>query len=139
MTIKEGPQFWEMIGKFNSPKNYTELHSIDSDAYFSTNDPTTITTISFQLNRDLRVMECGSDPIDSIAYAIALTGGFLFLGYAVLKTFFQIYVPWLMYSETVRLLFKIDPRPPRKKRSELRMQKKDPMEMIKEAQANVRS
>lgn len=63
-------------------------------------------------------------------YAFALIGGLLFFGYAVLKAFFNIYVPWQMNAETVRLLFKIDPRRPKKKRSELRMAKKDPMELL---------
>jgi hypothetical protein len=58
--------------------------------------------------------------------AIALTGGLFFAGYVVLKFFFSIYVPWLMYAESVRLLFKIDPRKPKKPRSELRLAKKDP-------------
>jgi len=44
-----------------------------------------------------------------------------------------------MNAETVRLLFKIDPRKPRKKRSELRMAKKDPMELLKEAKENVKA
>jgi hypothetical protein len=72
-------------------------------------------------------------------HAVALTGGFLFLGYSVLKVFFSIYVPWQMNAETVRLLFKIDPRKPRKKRSELRLSKKDPLELLKEAKENVRA
>jgi hypothetical protein len=72
-------------------------------------------------------------------YAFALIGGLLFFGYAVLKAFFQIYVPWQMYAETVRLLFKIDPRPVRKKRSELRMQRKDPAELLKEARDSVQA
>jgi hypothetical protein len=59
--------------------------------------------------------------------------------YAILRGFFSLYVPWLMYSETTRLLFKIDPRPPKKRRSELRMQRKDPQELLKEARANVQN
>jgi hypothetical protein len=135
MTIKEGPQFWEMLGFFNTPKNFTELPSnlIQTEAYFDMNDNTTISAVTFQLNRHLRILQHGDDPTDSICYAVALTGGFLFLGYAVLRVFFSIYVPWMMYSETVRLLFKLDPRKPRAKRSELRMSKKDPLELIKEA------
>ena len=70
-------------------------------------------------------------------YAIALTGGLSFAGYFVLKLFFQFYVPWLMYAETVRLLFKIDPRKPKKKRSELRLAKKDPEDLLKEARDNI--
>ena len=68
--------------------------------------------------------------------AIALTGGLMFTGYIVLKCFFSIYVPWLMHAETVRLLFKIDPRKPKKKRSELRLARKDPEELLKEAREN---
>lgn len=70
-------------------------------------------------------------------FAVALIGGLMFFLYTILKAFFQVYVPWMMYAETVRLLFKIDPRKQRKKRSELRMQKKEPMELLKEARDNV--
>lgn len=68
--------------------------------------------------------------------AIALTGGLIVFGYVLLKAFFNIYVPWLMYAETVRLLFKVDPRKPKKPRSELRLAKKDPEELLKEAKEN---
>lgn len=63
----------------------------------------------------------------------------MFCLYIVLKAFFSIYVPWLMYAETVRLLFKIDPRKPKKPRSELRLSRKEPSELIKEAKDNVKS
>ena len=35
-----------------------------------------------------------------------------------------------MYAETVRLLFKIDPRKPKKPRSEIRLAKKEPEELL---------
>lgn len=38
-----------------------------------------------------------------------------------------------MYAETVRLLFKVDQRKPKKPRSELRLAKKEPDELLKEA------
>lgn len=63
----------------------------------------------------------------------------MFCLFVVLKVLFNIYVPWLMYAETVRLLFKIDPRKPKKPRSELRLAKKDPEELLREAQENVRA
>ena len=72
-------------------------------------------------------------------YAIAILGGFIFLSFTILKTFFGIFVPWLKWAETVRLIFKIDPRIPKKKRSELRMAKKDPRDLIKEARENIKN
>jgi hypothetical protein len=90
------------------------------------------------LNRSLHVIKYG-DNTNSIAYAIALTGGLMFCLYIVLKIFFNIYVPWLMHAETVRLLFKIDPRKPKKPRSERRMVKKEPADLIREARENVKN
>jgi hypothetical protein len=72
-------------------------------------------------------------------YAIALLGGFMFAGFTVLKFIFSIYVPWLKWAETVRLLFKIDPRVPKKPRSELRLRRKDPHDLIREAKENIKN
>lgn len=125
---------------YNKPQDFMEVPAelVRSEAYYNNTDPYTVSEVTFQLNRDLRMIQFG-DGRDSIMYACALTGGFMFLIYSVLKAFFQIYVPWLMYAETVRLLFKIDPRKPKKPRSELRLAKKDPADLLREAQENVRA
>lgn len=129
-----------MFGIYNKPQEFIEVPAelVRSEAYYNNTDPYTVSEVTFQLNRDLRMIQFG-DGRDSIMYACALTGGLMFLIYAVLKAFFQIYVPWLMYAETVRLLFKIDPRKPKKPRSELRLAKKDPAELLREAQESVRA
>ena len=68
--------------------------------------------------------------------ALAMTGGLFALIYVFLKFLFGMYVPWLMHSESVRLLFKVDPRKPKKKRSERRLLTKEPDELLKEAKEN---
>lgn len=109
-----------------------------TEPFYSTTDQTTVGVITFQLTRNLKVIQYG-DNTKSIMYAIALLGGFIFFSFTLLKTFFGIFVPWLKWAETVRLIFKIDPRVPKKKRSELRMAKKDPRDLIKEARDNIKN
>jgi len=129
-----------MFGVLNEPLNLLEVPKslVITEPYYNLTDTSTVELISFQLTRDLKIIQYG-DVTRSIMYAIALLGGFMFAGFTVLKFIFSIYVPWLKWAETVRLLFKIDPRVPKKPRSELRLRRKDPLDLIREAKENIKN
>jgi len=129
-----------MFGVLNEPLNLLEVPKslVITEPYYNLTDTSTVELISFQLTSDLKIIQYG-DVTRSIMYAIALLGGFMFAGFTVLKFIFSIYVPWLKWAETVRLLFKIDPRVPKKPRSELRLRRKDPLDLIREAKENIKN
>lgn len=112
-----------MLGVAGTEYNFLYAKEIEQRPFTEVHKKNKVkASIEFQVSSDLRVQ--AEEVTNTIAVMFGIIGGQIIFCVLICSLFFSRFVPWLMYVEIIRELFKVDPSKAKKPKAVRKFEKK---------------